>query len=276
MISECALDSLREVIAPYGRIGVAYSGGVDSATLLAASAEILGKSNVVAFIGVSPSLAQRELKAAEIFADNLGVRLVQIPTNEFDNPDYVANKGDRCYFCKDSLFRAISEFDFSQFKLDAIAYGENADDSLMLDRPGQRAAAEWGAIKPLSAAGLTKSDVRQLARDLKLTLSEKPASPCLSSRIKPLIEVTSHVLAQVETVEDFLFSLGFTDLRARYLGTSISIEVPEEEIALLHTPRIQELIFAFQATNNLPTIESSLKPLKSGSFSAFNLESTHV
>lgn len=275
-MSISALDSLRKVLAPYERIGVAFSGGVDSATLLAASAEILGSSNVIAFIGVSPSLAQRELKAAEQFAENLGVRLVQIHTDEFNSPDYVANRGDRCYFCKDSLFRAISDFDFSQFKLDAIAYGENADDSLKLDRPGQRAATEWGAIKPLSSAGLTKGDVRQLARDLQLTLSEKPASPCLSSRIKPLIEVTPNVLAQVEKVEDFLFSLGFTDLRARYLGSSISIEVPEEEIALLHTPRIQDLLFLFQTTNNLPLIESSLNPLKSGSFSAFNLESTHV
>jgi uncharacterized protein len=276
MSRECTLNSLRKEFLPYKRIGVAFSGGVDSATLLAAAARILGSENVVAFIGVSPSLARRELVGAQKFAQDLGVTLIEIATDEFSNPDYIANRGDRCYFCKDSLFRSISHFDFSRFSLDAIAYGENADDSLKFDRPGQRAASEWGAIKPLSQAGFTKDDVRALARELHLTLAEKPASPCLASRIKPFLEVTPAVIAQVEQVEDYLLTLGFTDMRARYLGDSISIEVPADEIFFLHSSEIQEKLKLFEVLNNLPMIKSSTTPLRSGSFSAFNLESLHV
>jgi len=276
MISDCALNSLREVLLPYKRIGVAFSGGVDSATLLAASAIILGRENVVGFIGVSASLARREFDSAKKFADNLGVDLIEIATDEFSNLDYLANRGDRCYFCKDSLFKAIAEFDFTHHKLDAIAYGENADDSIRKDRPGQRAASEWGAIKPLSEAGLTKNEVRALARELQLTVADKPASPCLSSRIKPFIEVTPGILAQVEKVEDFLLNLGFTDMRARFLGDSIMIEVPLDELSLLHSDSIQKELAQFSDKNGYPRIESSLSALVSGSFSAFNLESTHV
>jgi uncharacterized protein len=271
-----ALNSLEGSLRPFKRIGVAFSGGVDSATLLAAAAKILGRENVIAFIGVSASLARRELVGARNFASAQGVKLVEISTDEFSNPDYLANRGDRCFFCKDSLFRAIADFDFTHYRLDAIAYGENADDSLRKDRPGQKAASQWGAIKPLSEAGLTKADVRELARELNLSVADKPASPCLSSRIKPFIEVTSGVLAQVERVEDLLIALGFSDMRARYLGTAIRIEVPEENLDLLHSIEIQNLLKAFEIENGLPPIESSHTPLSSGSFSASALESIHV
>jgi uncharacterized protein len=271
-----ALNSLEESLRPFKRIGVAFSGGVDSATLLAASARILGGENVIAFIGVSASLARRELLGAQNFASALGVKLVEISTDEFNNPDYLANRGDRCFFCKDSLFRAIADFDFTHYHLDAIAYGENADDSLRKDRPGQRAASQWGAIKPLSEAGLTKEDVRLLARELNLSVADKPASPCLSSRIKPFIEVTPGVLAQIEIVEDFLIALGFSDMRARYLGTAIRIEVPEENLTLLHSVEVQNVLKVFEIENGLPSIESSHSPLSSGSFSASTLESIHV
>ena len=276
VISETALNSLEVVLKPYKRIGVAFSGGVDSATLLAASARILGRENVTAFIGVSASLARRELLSAQNFAKSLGVNFVEITTDEFNNPEYVANRGDRCFFCKDALFSAIADFDFANYHVDAIAYGENADDSIRMDRPGQKAAAQWGAIKPLSEAGLSKADVRALARELSLSVADKPASPCLSSRIKPLIEVTPRVLAQVESVEDFLIALGFTDIRARYLGSTIRIEVPASDLDFLHSGKTQGLLLDFQKKNTLPVIESSLIPLSSGSFSALALESTHV
>jgi uncharacterized protein len=123
---------------------------------------------------------------------------------------------------------------------------------------------------------LKKEEVRLLARELNLSVADKPASPCLSSRIKPFVTVTPGVLAQVESVEDFMISLGFSDMRARYLGTAISIEVPEENLTLLHSLEVQKLLKAFEFENGLPPIESSQTPLSSGSFSASALESIHV
>jgi len=276
MYSHGALDSLRKVLAPYQRIGVAYSGGVDSATLLAASAKILGANQVIAFLGVSSSLAGRERIGAHRVAEELGVRLIEIPTDEMSNPDYLANNGNRCYFCKDALFSAINAFDFTEFNIEAIAYGENADDSLRSDRPGQLAAQQWGAIKPLSEAGLTKSKVRELARELNLSVAEKPASPCLASRIKPFTPVSTLALAQVELVEDFLLQNGFNDIRARFLGDHISLEAPAEEMSLLHSENLQRKVRGFELLHQLPPIQFSTAPLVSGSFSRLNLESTHV
>jgi len=276
MKSAESLLKLESELKPYRRIGVAFSGGVDSATLLGAASQILGKENVIAFLGVSDSLARREKEIALQVAQDIGVRLVEIETKEFLNPQYLANDGQRCYFCKESLFTAIREFNFDQFDLDALAYGENSDDSVRKDRPGQRAAGEFGVIRPLSDAGLGKSDVRELARYLKLSVAEKPASPCLASRIKPFTQVTRLALQQVEAVEDFLIGKGFTDVRARYLGDSLLIEVPDSEQIMLADASLQGELKLLQMQHQLPVIKISEKPLSSGSFSHKYLESAHV
>lgn len=273
---EESLLRLEKELLPYTRIGVAFSGGVDSAVLLKAAANFLGAENVIAFLGVSESLAAREREIAQSIAQEIGVQLIEIFTNEMSNPNYLSNDGRRCYFCKEALFSAIANFDYSQFQLDAIGYGENHDDSLKLDRPGQRAAVEFGVIKPLSSAGLTKNDVRQLAHHFALSVADKPASPCLASRIKPFTQVTRLALSQVEILEDFLLTLGFHDVRARYLGDSLLIEVPENEQALLSDSQIQNSIELFGEQHLLPVIEFSRTPLRSGSFSAEYLESSYV
>jgi len=276
MNSAESLLKLESELKPYTRIGVAFSGGVDSATLVGAAAQILGKENVVAFLGVSDSLARREREIALKVAQDIGVRLVEIETKEFLNPQYLANDGQRCYFCKESLFAAIHEFNFDEFNLDALAYGENSDDSVRTDRPGQRAAGEFGVIRPLSAAGMSKSDVRELARYLNISVAEKPASPCLASRIKPFTQVTRLALKQVEAVEEFLLDRGFTDVRARYLGDSLMVEVPSSEQILLANEGLRSELNSLRLENELPAIEFSDKPLASGSFSHKYLESAHV
>jgi uncharacterized protein len=273
---EESLSRLHEEFAPFNRIGVAFSGGVDSSVLLKTAAHFLGEENVIAFLGVSESLARREREIAIKVAHDIGVELVEIYTDEMSNPNYLSNDGRRCYFCKQALFSAISSFDYSQYRLDAIAYGENVDDSKKVDRPGQRAAVEFGVIKPLSTAGLNKSDVRLLAHFFSLSVADKPASPCLSSRIKPFTAVSRLALSQVEILEDFLLQLGFKDVRARYLGESLLIEVPENEQELLSRNLIRESILLFGAQKNLPAINFSDFPLRSGSFSAEYLESVHV
>ncbi len=271
-----SLKRLEEQLLSFKRIGIAFSGGVDSATLLGAAARILGSENVIAFLGVSHSLAQREREIAHAIAEDLGVSLVEIETKEFLNPQYLANDSQRCYFCKESLFSAIAEYDFSEFHLDAIAYGENADDSKRKDRPGQRAASEFGVIKPLSAAGMSKVQVRELASYLGIAVADKPASPCLASRIKPFIPVTRLALHQIEIIEDFLLEKGFTDIRARYLGDSLSIEVLDSEQHLITDLALHDQIRELQSRSDLPPIQFADKQLSSGSFSQRYLESAHV
>lgn len=276
MIESPALQAIAEELRPYRRIGVAFSGGVDSATLLAAAAHILGSDSVIAFLGVSASLAERERLIAHQITKSLGVRLVEIHTQEMSNPQYIANDGNRCYFCKSALFEEIAKIDLQAFQLDAIAYGENRDDSLKNDRPGQRAAREFGIAKPLSDAGLSKSDVRALARTFNLQVAEKPATPCLASRIKPFTPVSNLALRQVEMLEDFLLSRGFSDVRARYLGEKLFIEVAEDSLSLLSDPKVQDEITSFALTHQLPEVNFSDQPIRSGSFSATHLNSAHV
>jgi len=276
MKPEQSLFLLKQQLQSYERIGVAFSGGVDSAVLLKSAAHILGENNVVAFLGVSDSLARREKEIALRIAQDIGVRLVEIETQEMSNPEYLANNNQRCYFCKEALFTAISKFDFSGFGVDVVAYGENADDSKKSDRPGQRAAVEFGVIKPLSSAGLLKQDVRELAHFFGLSVADKPATPCLASRIKPFTQVTKMALTQVEILEDFLLELGFTDVRARYLSDSLLIEVPGNELNKLFSFDVQQSVTSFGKEKGLPKIEFSNNPLRSGSFSAQHLESQHV
>ncbi len=276
MIDSPALQAIAEELRPYQRIGVAFSGGVDSATLLAAAAHILGRKSVIAFLGVSESLAQRERLIAHQIAKSLEVKLVEIHTQEMSNPQYIANDGNRCYFCKSALFDEIAKIDLDAFNLDAIAYGENYDDSLKSDRPGQRAAREFGVIKPLSDAGLSKSDVRALARSFNLQVAEKPATPCLASRIKPFTPVSTMALRQIEMLEDFLYAREFSDVRARYFGEKLFIEVAEDSLSLLSDVKMQAEIRSFALSHQLPEINFSDKPIRSGSFSATHLNSAHV
>src|SRR5690606_6341562 len=158
---------------------VAFSGGVDSALLAAAAHRALGE-RAVAVIARSPSLPARELRIAQEVAEAIGIRLVAVETRELENPDYAANRGDRCYFCKDELFQAIEEV-ARETGIRWVAYGENADDASDY-RPGRKAASERGVRSPLREAGLNKEEVRLLARHFNLPVWNKPAFACLASR----------------------------------------------------------------------------------------------
>ena len=207
------------------RLGVAFSGGVDSSVLLAAAARTLGADRVVAVLGVSPSLAADERAAAHDIARFVGVPLVEVETYEGDRPEYRANGADRCFHCKDELFARIGDDVAAAHRLDAVAYGENADDTRRPDRPGSRAATNHRVLRPLSDAGLDKAAVRRLARAWALPSADKPAAPCLASRIPHHSEVTPEKLAQIETAEAALRALGFADLRVRHHGDIARIEL---------------------------------------------------
>lgn len=221
------IDAVSQHLPASGRLGVAHSGGVDSATLLAIAVRSLGVDRVVALMAVSASLAARERSMALSTAASIGVEVVELETNEQDIPEYRANDVDRCYYCKNEMFSVISA---SEVGVDYVAYGENADDAVRIDRPGAVAATEHNVLRPLAAAGLTKTQVREVARYLELPVADKPASPCLASRIPHGQEVTPEKLAQVEALELALYELGFSDSRVRHHGSIARIELPRPEL----------------------------------------------
>lgn len=223
------LERLRSVVSGLGSVVLGLSGGVDSALLAKVCHDELGAA-ALAVVARSPSLPARELAAARQLAADIGVRCREVDTGEVDDERYAANAGDRCYFCKDALFAQLHRIaDDEGFA--TVAYGENVDDDGD-HRPGRRAATEHQVRAPLREAGLTKDDVRTLARLLGLPVWDKPAFACLASRVPVGQRVTAGKLAQVEAAETSLWDLGFDHrIRVRHHETLARIEVPRELLA---------------------------------------------
>jgi uncharacterized protein len=249
-----------------GRLGVAFSGGVDSTVLLALAARALGSDQVIALLGVSPSLAAAEQRAAHRVADELGVTVVEIETREGDRAAYRANGPDRCYHCKDELFSTIDAGVAATYGLDAIAYGENADDVRRPDRPGALAATEHAVRRPLAAAGLAKADVRAIARLLGLAVADKPASPCLASRIPHFEEVTPEKLAQIDRAEGALRDLGLGDLRVRHHGDIARLELAAGDLVTIATEPLRSEVLRAVRAAGFRYVTLDLAGLQSGAF----------
>lgn len=206
---------------------VALSGGVDSSVLLHAAYAAIG-TRAIAVIADSPSLPRRELAEARAVAQGIGAELVVASTKEGDDPRYRANIGDRCYFCKAALFEAMQKV-ARERSLPWLAFGEITDDARD-ERPGARAAREVGVLAPLVDADMDKVDVRRYAREAQLTVSAKPASACLASRIPIGVEVRPEMLAQVEQAEEALHAMGLRQLRVRHHGVQARVEVGADEL----------------------------------------------
>jgi uncharacterized protein len=227
---------LEQLIASYPSILIGYSGGVDSALLAVVARRVLGRERSVAAMGVSPSFGAAQRQQAVEIAGAFDLNLVELHTDELDDPGYAANPTNRCYFCKRTLWRHLAGV-AEERGMAIIADGTNLDD-LGDHRPGRGAAAEAGIRSPLVDAGYTKGRIREEARSLGIPVWDAPASPCLSSRVMYGLSITPDRLHQVEAGEALLRGLGVRgDLRVRHRGAEVRIEVVPSEFAAIRRNR---------------------------------------
>lgn len=238
-------DRMKRALIEMRRVVVAFSAGVDSTLVLKLALDTLGRENVLAATGVSPSLASRELESVKELAGIMGSPLELVGTSEMDSPDYTSNPTNRCYFCKTELYTRLTELAKAR-GYEAVVNGLNTDDTGDY-RPGIAAAKEWTIRSPLLEAGMTKSDVRELAKQLGLPNWKKPALACLSSRIPYGTPVTITSLSRIEKAEAFLWDRGFTNFRVRHHQNLARIEVLATDLPkLLEEPLRTELITYFK------------------------------
>jgi len=248
-----------------GKLLVAYSGGVDSAFLADVAHQVLG-SGMLAVIADSPSLARSQFQDAVAFAKERQIPLQIVTTRELENQEYARNDASRCFYCKDELFDAMEELR-QQKGFDCIAYGVNVDDQGDF-RPGQEAARMHHVATPLLDAGLTKEDIRTLARTYGLRVWDKPAAACLSSRIEYGREVTREALSTIERGEDAVRALGFSQFRVRHHGQIVRIEIAREDLPRALNPEMAvEFTRIFKALG-FTYVTLDLEGFRSGSMNA--------
>lgn len=258
-------EALVQRLAAADSLMIAYSGGTDSAFLAWVAHEALG-SRMLAVIADSPSLARFQLEDAIAFANEQNIPLRVIKTQELDRPEYVRNDSQRCFHCKDELFDVMEAFAAAN-GFQTIAYGVNLDDKGDF-RPGQAAASKHKIAAPLVEAGLTKADIRKLAREAGLRIWDKPASACLSSRIEYGQPVTTEALNAIEKGEDYLRQLGFRQFRVRHHGQIVRIEIAREELPRAMTAEMAAEFTRLFKSLGFKFVTLDLEGFRSGSMNA--------
>ena len=257
-------DRLLAILSGYGRVAVAFSAGVDS-TVVAQAAYLACGQNAVAVTAVSQSLATGEREEAEQLAQQIGIRHLIVATQEFSDPNYLKNPVNRCYFCKTELYTQLVSI-APTLGVDVLANGANLDDRGDY-RPGMLAASEFQVRSPLIEANITKADVRELARCWDLPVWDKPATPCLSSRIAYGVEVTPERVARIDRAERFLKRLlDVRELRVRCEANDLArIELPPDGLSKMLSPAVRELIRAELHTFGFRFVTVDLDGFRSGS-----------
>jgi len=256
-------DTLQEILRQLSKVIVAYSGGVDSTFLLKVAVDTLGAENVLACISVGPSEPANQLQRAAEVAKSIGAELQIVEANELADPNFTANEADRCFHCKSHLCKVLLDI-ARQRGFKHVVFGTNYND---LDdfRPGNRAMQVFGIRSPLAEARLTKSDIRQLSKELGLPTADLPASPCLASRIAYGIEVTEQRLRQIDDAEGFLRELGFVEFRVRHHDTVARIEVNRRDIERIATEPIRSQIVEKIKSLGFKFVTVDLQGFRSGS-----------
>jgi len=257
--------TLSEILQGMESVVVAYSGGVDSSYLAFMAHRVLG-DRMVAITAVSPSLSEHQRVKAEQFAVRYGIPHRFIETREFESEQYLTNSPERCYFCKSILFEALSKL-ASDVGYAGVIYGANLDDAAD-QRPGHKAAHEYGVRGPLLEAGLHKDEIRMLSASHGLPTSRDPASPCLSSRVPYLERIDAEKLRQIEAGEELLRRSGFAEMRLRHHGAVARIEIPVGDIARLLEPEMRTRVSAALHELGFKWVTIDVDGLRSGSLSA--------
>lgn len=254
---------LQQILKKLHKVVVAYSGGVDSTFLLKAAVDTLGPENVLACIGISSSLGKSQYNRAIECAEIIGARVEEVEVQEVFDTKYSANNPDRCFHCKSHLYTLLQNI-AREKGFDNVVCGCNLDD--MDDfRPGNKAAKIYGVQSPLMEAQMTKDDIRDMSRKLKLPTADIPASPCLASRVMYGLEVTEQRLKQVEEAEDFLRELGFVEFRVRHHDTIARIEVQPEDMEKVTTEPERYKIIEKLKSLGFKYITVDLQGFRSGS-----------
>ena len=269
---DAKFQRLTQLLGESERLLVAFSAGVDSTFLLKAAHMAIG-ARAIALTAASPTVPPGELDAAKNFAKSLGCRHIVLDSHELTNPSFSQNPVNRCFFCKDELYR-ISRAEADRLGIETIVDGTNLDD-LKDHRPGLKAADEWGVRHPLVEAEMTKDEIRRYSRELSLPTWDKPSSPCLSSRFPYGTEINLDRLKQVGNCEVFMKQLGFREFRVRYHGDLARIEVSQNEIDRLFDKSIREAIVKKFKEVGFKFISLDLQGFRSGSLNE-TLQTTAV
>ncbi|MBN2446678.1 MAG: ATP-dependent sacrificial sulfur transferase LarE [Phycisphaerae bacterium] len=263
------LAKLRACLRKLESVLVAFSGGLDSAVLLKVAVDTLDAAHVLAVTGRSPALPQAELHGVARLAAELGARHEFIDTREFEDPNYTSNPVDRCYHCKNELYVRLADT-ARVYGLGAVIDGGNADDPGDF-RPGMNAAREHGVLSPLMDAGLSKPEIRALAAALGLSIHDKPASPCLSSRVQYGESIDPDKLRRIDAAETFLRELGFRECRVRHHDKIARIEVPANEIARFADADLRQRVDGRLREIGYQYVSLDLRGFRSGSLNEVHL-----